>query len=162
MIYIGAVALYYLLGFVSGAPTEDLVSGKDLPWWNKNTPSNWYSGFIDIPSSSKRLHYVLVEAESPVDPKTAPVVLWLNGGPGCSSLEGFFYEHGPLVVADAHQPPNINFDGKASTAQNLTSLVRNEWSWSKAANIIYLVRINQSITRARTDISSTLISHLSN
>lgn len=33
-----------------------------------------------------------------VDPETAPVVLWLQGGPGGSSMFGLFVEHGPYVV----------------------------------------------------------------
>ena len=80
-----------------------------------------YSGYVDA-SPTKHLHYVFVEAET--DSASKPVVLWLNGGPGCSSLEGFFYEHGPLVVADAHAPPNINFDGAPSTNDPSHVLVR--------------------------------------
>lgn len=32
------------------------------------------------------------------NPETAPVVLWLQGGPGGSSLFGLFVENGPIMV----------------------------------------------------------------
>ena len=53
---------------------------------------NQFSGYLNINASTgKRIHYWLVEA-SEVDPATAPVVFWTNGGPGCSGLIGFMTE----------------------------------------------------------------------
>ncbi|CAG2103781.1 unnamed protein product [Medioppia subpectinata] len=56
-----------------------------------------------------------------LDPANAPVVLWLNGGPGCSSLLALATENGPY-----HFKP----DGKTV---DLT-----EHSWNSVANVLYL------------------------
>ena len=47
--------------------------------------------------TDKKLFYWYHEAVS--EPEKKPWVLWLNGGPGCSSLGGMFGELGPFVVA---------------------------------------------------------------
>jgi len=51
-------------------------------------PTNTYSGYLDTTSDSKKLHYVFVESRN--DPANDPVLIWFNGGPGCSSLLAFF------------------------------------------------------------------------
>ncbi|CAN1262246.1 Serine carboxypeptidase 1 [Linum perenne] len=60
------------------------------------------------------------------NPKDDPVVLWLNGGPGCSSFDGFVYEHGPF-----------NFE-QGKVKGSLPKLHLNPFSWSKVSNMIYL------------------------
>ena len=95
---------------------DEIIS---LPGWPGALPSKHYSGYLNV-GRTKHLHYWLVEAEE--DSQTKPVVLWLNGGPGCSSLDGFFYEHGPFRP-DPTDP---------------TKLVRFEQTWAKLANMVYL------------------------
>ncbi|KAK7848529.1 serine carboxypeptidase-like 46 [Quercus suber] len=58
-----------------------------------------YAGNVTVNSNSSQpqrtLFYYFVEAEA--QPASKPVVLWLNGGPGCSSLGlGAFFTHGPF------------------------------------------------------------------
>ncbi|KAM6589665.1 hypothetical protein CsatA_012270 [Cannabis sativa] len=79
-----------------------------------------YSGYVTVDDKKKRsLFYYFAEAE--IDPHTKPLVLWLNGGPGCSSLGvGAFSENGPFRPS-----------GEV--------LVRNEYSWNRAKdNLVFL------------------------
>lgn len=78
-----------------------------------------FSGYVTVDDKKQRsLFYYFVEAET--DPASKPLVLWLNGGPGCSSLGvGAFSENGPF------RP-----QGQV--------LVKNEHSWNKEANMLYL------------------------
>lgn len=59
-------------------------------------------------SRDTQLFYWYHEAVSNSSQK--PLVLWLNGGPGCSSLGGMFTELGPFVVG---------MDGKGARARSL-------------------------------------------
>jgi carboxypeptidase C (cathepsin A) len=41
------------------------------------------------------MHYFFFPSQN--NPAKDPVLLWLNGGPGCSSLLGAVQENGPFV-----------------------------------------------------------------
>ncbi|KAF7234948.1 hypothetical protein EG68_11672 [Paragonimus skrjabini miyazakii] len=77
-----------------------------------------YAGYLDGASPNIKLFYWLVEAvENPFD---APLLLWLNGGPGCSSLTSQLSRNGPFSI-------NSNLE-----------LESNPYSWNKAFNVLYL------------------------
>jgi carboxypeptidase C (cathepsin A) len=59
--------------------------------------------------------------ESRVDPPNAPLAIWLNGGPGASSVAGALGENGPCIVGED---------------SNSTTL--NPWSWNNKANMLYI------------------------
>ncbi|CAG2170691.1 unnamed protein product [Oppiella nova] len=98
------------------AVNEDEI--QELPGLYQRTPYKQYSGHLN---ASKGRHHFYWLFESQTNPETAPVVLWLNGGPGCSSLIGLFTENGPFK-AD-------------SEGKNLTL---NKNTWNSVANVIYM------------------------
>ncbi|KAM5562924.1 serine carboxypeptidase-like 20 [Rosa sericea] len=124
------VVLYSLLSFtflslvpIQSAPEAALIT--QIPGFDGTLPSKHRSGYVTIDESHGRnLFYYFVESER--KPSEDPVVLWLNGGPGCSSFDGFVYEHGPF-----------NFEA-ANTKGGLPKLHLNPYSWSKVSNILYL------------------------
>ncbi|KAK4338561.1 hypothetical protein RND71_043048 [Anisodus tanguticus] len=80
-----------------------------------------FSGYVTVNEGHGRaLFYWLTEATT--HPEKKPLVLWLNGGPGCSSVAyGASEEIGPF---------KINRTG--------SSLYLNKYSWNKVANILFL------------------------
>ncbi|OVA01521.1 Peptidase S10 [Macleaya cordata] len=103
---------------VNGHPMEDLV--VSLPGQPK-VDFRQFSGYIDVNlKTGKSLFYYFVEAEGDADKK--PLTLWLNGGPGCSSMGGgAFTELGPFFPRG---------DGRG--------LRRNPKSWNKASNLLFV------------------------
>nr|KJB09189.1 hypothetical protein B456_001G128600 [Gossypium raimondii] len=91
-----------------------------LPGQPNGVDFNHYSGYVTVDSKAGRALFYYF-AESPDKSSTNPLVLWLNGGPGCSSLIGAMMELGPF---------RINNDGK--------TLFRNDYAWNNVANVIFL------------------------
>ena len=105
--------------------TADEVTS--LPGWDGAPPTKHYSGYIDV-GNKRTLHYYLQMSERA--PATDPTVLWLNGGPGASSLLGAFTELGQLV---------FNRDSmRGVAAGGAPKLARNRDAWTQKANVLYL------------------------
>ena len=65
------------------AVPADLVTS--LPGFSGALPSKLYSGYLQG-GAGKMAHYAY--SESLNAPSSDPILLWFNGGPGCSSMEG--------------------------------------------------------------------------
>lgn len=79
----------------------------------------WYSGYLDLDDNTVHMHYFFFPSQT--SPTTDPILFWFNGGPGCSSLLGAMYEHGPFLINDA-----------------FASLINNAFAWNKRANVVYI------------------------
>jgi len=84
--------------------------------------SKQLSGYITVPGfqkdNSTHLFYWFFESRN--SPSTAPTIIWLTGGPGCSSMLALFYENGPYNIE-----------------KNMT-LSLNPFSWNEVANVIWI------------------------
>ncbi|KAG6483828.1 hypothetical protein ZIOFF_060528 [Zingiber officinale] len=92
-----------------------------LPGQPEGVNFDQYAGYVTVDRVNGRaLFYYFVEAAK--NSGSNPIVLWLNGGPGCSSLGyGAMEELGPFRVMS---------DGK--------TLYRNPYAWNEVANVLFL------------------------
>ncbi|KAL7202059.1 hypothetical protein ACSBR1_033686 [Camellia fascicularis] len=78
-----------------------------------------HAGYYRLPHTvDARMFYFFFESRK--SSKSAPVVIWLTGGPGCSSELALFYENGPFHIS------------------NNLSLIWNDFGWDQESNLIFV------------------------
>ncbi|KAI4303095.1 hypothetical protein MLD38_038766 [Melastoma candidum] len=110
-----------------------------LPGQPPYPPISQFSGYVTVDRHHGRaLFYWFFEAQSQPDHK--PLLLWLNGGPGCSSIGyGAVNELGPLRVT-----------------ANGAGLLYNKHAWNQEASLLFVespVGVGFSYTNTSSDLS---------
>jgi carboxypeptidase D len=83
-----------------------------------------YAGILPIDSEANssdpnQLYFWFFPSENPK--AKDEIVIWLNGGPGCSSMEGLLQENGPFLWQAGTYAPSPN-----------------PYSWTNLTNVIYI------------------------
>jgi carboxypeptidase C (cathepsin A) len=90
-----------------------------------------YTGYVNLPPFTLAPYqqaypintfFWFFEARNSSD--TAPLTIWLNGGPGSSSMIGLFQEMGPCEVLQLE-------DGTYGTRANV-------WGWDRSSNLLFI------------------------
>ncbi|CAH7149667.1 Cpvl [Phodopus roborovskii] len=104
---------YIKAGKIKEGQKKSIVS--PLPGMNMKS----YAGYITVNKTyNSNLFFWFFPAR--IQPESAPVVLWLQGGPGGSSMFGLFVEHGPYIITN-----------------NMTVLAR-DFPWTTTLSMLYV------------------------
>ncbi|KAL3674156.1 Cell death protease [Phytophthora oleae] len=96
---------------------DDLV--QNLPGLDPKAEVTQHAGRIALHDSDKnKIFYWHFQAAQ--NPTKAPLIIWLNGGPGCSSLQGLFLGNSPFKLVDD------------------STIGKNEHSWHEFANLLFV------------------------
>ena len=112
---------------------DKMANLPDAPAFATDT----YSGYLKA-SKTKKLHYVFTESMD--KPETDPIVIWFNGGPGCSSMLGMMQELGPIVLDDGED-----------------YFKTNPHPWNERANVLFIespAGVGWSVAGTEADMST--------
>ncbi|KAH6894275.1 Alpha/Beta hydrolase protein [Thelonectria olida] len=104
-----------------------------------------YTGWVNIPGDyPTNLFFWFVEARE----ETERLTIWLNGGPGSSSLYGFFTGNGPCEIVEK--------------GLDRYDTIAREWGWDRASNMLFIDQPNQVGFSYDTPTEGTLDFHQNN
>lgn len=83
-----------------------------------------YSGYINVNATfGRNIFYWLIPATD-VNPATAPLVFWYQGGPGSAGEYGLTFEQGPIQIGGTVKSPILSR--------------RTTGAWTRWANMVFL------------------------
>ena len=95
-----------------------------------------YTGYVSLPpftlspiQQNYSINTFFWFFEARTDSSTAPLTVYINGGPGSSSMIGLFQENGPCQVVEI--------------AQDKLGTQPNDWGWDRSTNILYVDQPNE-------------------
>ncbi|CAJ2502213.1 Uu.00g096070.m01.CDS01 [Anthostomella pinea] len=107
--------------FANDNTTDFAVNGTGIPDVDFDVGES-YSGYLPIsddPNDTNELFFWFFPNSGNSTEKE--ILLWLNGGPGCSSFEGLLQENGPFIWQYGTYKP-----------------VPNPWSWNRLVNVVWV------------------------
>ncbi|KAJ2612359.1 hypothetical protein H4S08_002743, partial [Coemansia sp. RSA 1365] len=142
-------AIILVVGKTIAAPTGNILAASNSRWnqsadvvkWNNivnhsllpgyqlrsniaegvcNAGVKQISGYLDT-ADDKHFFYWFFEAQNKPKDRSTPVVVWLNGGPGCSTMIGALTELGPCLVSEKGDKTVIN-----------------PYGWNQNANLLFI------------------------
>ncbi|ORX59574.1 alpha/beta-hydrolase [Hesseltinella vesiculosa] len=147
--FVGLLSVLYQAGYHFG-----YIQTSAVPQWlhyqtrfSSSLPcdqTTQVAGYIDFPDTDDHYFFLYYPAQRN-HTKISSTILWLNGGPGCSSVQGAWSGVGPCTLAnDTHMMPNRH-------------------SWNKHANLLFLdqpIGVGFSHGKARISQSSQAAEHI--
>ncbi|KAI9038994.1 putative serine carboxypeptidase (CpdS) [Aspergillus affinis] len=96
-----------------------LVNGTGVPEVDFDVGESYAGLLPNTPSGNSSLFFWFFPSQNPK--ATDEITIWLNGGPGCSSLDGLLQENGPFLWQSGTYKP-----------------LRNPYSWTNLTNVVYV------------------------
>lgn len=105
---------------------QEAIKQNDTPLISQDPifPVRGKSGYVGVTDTPEKNQMFYWYFESQNDPTNDPLLIWLTGGPGCSSELALAFENGPWFIVKDEQGKN-----KFET---------NPYSWNKNANLLFI------------------------
>ncbi|PFH53772.1 hypothetical protein AMATHDRAFT_54267 [Amanita thiersii Skay4041] len=124
--------------FKSKDADQFAVDGTKIPDVNFDAGPSW-AGLMPISGAANETRKLFFWFWPTTEPSNAKkLIFWTNGGPGCSSLEGFLQENGPISWSWGQAEPTPN-----------------PFSWTKLANVVWVEQpVGTGFSQGKPNISN--------